>query len=423
MINYSKLAILFLVIIILIIASLFSFLETSVISITEYKLKMLKEKYMWAKYAYKLKHELNKVLIFSLFGNSLFNAAFTTITTVLVADLLIDYTRGIILPLTTILIAFIIIVFSEALPKIIAAKSPVVVLSVIAIPLYYIFIFSKPIIWALDKIVYTITKLFTFNNNEATTLEELKIIIADEKMPFKAKHRSILLNSLKIKDITIKEVLIPLRMVESINISGDIELICKQIYTTHHTQIIVYDGKIDNIIGYIHIKDILAIDKEAMNKENLVKIIRPIHFVSDFFPIVQQIHRAQKFKSRIFGVINEYGDVLGVACLEDMLEMIFGDYTTESPQQRNLAIKNSQNELIVDGTMLIRELNEMYNLDIDLFTDALTINGLILKTLNGIPNIGVSFKLKNLVFEVISVGTYWVERVKISILIDLEKGN
>ena len=207
MINYSKLAVLFLVIIILIIASLFSLLETSVVSITEYKLKMLKEKYLWAKYAYKLKHELNKVLIFSLFGNSLFNAAFTTITTVLVADLLIDFTRGIILPLTTILIAFIIIVFSEALPKIIAAKSPVVVLSFIAIPLYYIFIFSKPIIWALDRIVYTITKLFSINNNESTTLEELKIIIADEKMPFKAKHRSILLNSLKIKDITIKEVL------------------------------------------------------------------------------------------------------------------------------------------------------------------------------------------------------------------------
>jgi Mg2+/Co2+ transporter CorB len=99
-----------------------------------------------------------------------------------------------------------------------------------------------------------------------------------------------------------------------------------------------------------------------------------------------------------------------------MLEMVFGNFTTESPQQKTLSIKTDNNEIIVDGTMLIRDLNDKYNLNIATYDDAKTINGLVLNILNGIPNVGVCFKLENLIFEVISIGSYWVERVKIRVL-------
>jgi Mg2+/Co2+ transporter CorB len=132
--------------------------------------------------------------------------------------------------------------------------------------------------------------------------------------------------------------------------------------------------------------------------------------------IVKQINRSSRKKTRIFVVINEYGDVLGIACLEDMLEMVFGNFTTESPQQKTLSIKTVDNNIIVDGTMLLRDLNDTYNLDIKISNDAKTVNGLVLKVLHGIPNVGVCFKLQNLIFEVISMGNYWVERVKITVL-------
>ncbi len=414
MILNSKLITLLLIIVILICASLFSFLETATVAISEHRLKVLKDKHKWAKYAYNLKLQLDSVLIFSLFGNSLFNAVFTTLTTLVTASLLRGFDESILLPITTVFIAFIIIIFSEAIPKIIASKSPVITLKWVAPPLYYIFLISKPVVWFLDQIVVFITKFLKIKDTDITTAAELKAIIAGKNSPFKEKHRSILLNSIDLEEIAIKEVLIPLRMVEAVDISSDINLIKRKVYTTHHTQIIVYDTTIDNIIGYFHVKDVLHLNQEILDLKELKRILRPILYVNDFIPIIRQIHRAQKYRKRIFVVINEYGDTLGIACLEDMFEMIFGDFTTESLQQKYLVVKNQENQLIVDGTMLIRELNELYNLGIGLNVDTLTVNGLVLKQLNGIPNVGVCFRINNLVFEVINVGQYWVERVKIS---------
>ncbi len=413
MIFDSLLFTLFVILFILICASLFSFLETATVAISEHKLKLMQDKYRWAKYAYLLKQQLNSVLIFSLFGNSLFNAVFTTLSTIIVAELLYGFDNHIILPLTTISIAFFIIIFSEALPKIIASKSPLRTLSFISIPLYYLFCVCKPIVWFIDGLIRGITMFFNINATDTTTAEELKSIIADKNSPFTGQHRSILLNSIDMEAITVKEVLIPLRMVESIDISGDMEAVAKKIITTHHTQIIVYDKKIDNIIGFIHVKNILSLDE--IDENSLHQILRPINFVNDFMPIIKQIQRAQKLKSRIFVVINEYGDILGIACLEDMFEMIFGDFTTEAPQTKRLVVQNESNQLIVDGAMLIRELNELYNLDLPLTATTLTVNGLVLRILNTIPSVGVCFKIKNIIFEVISTGPYWVERVRISV--------
>ena len=417
MIIYSKLLTLVLVIIALIIASLFSFLETATVAVSKHRLESLKEEAIWAKYAFLLKQNLEKVLIFSLFGNSLFNALFTTLTTVLILDLISGLIpKELLLPVATLFIALFIIIFSEAVPKIIAAKSPINILRIISIPLYYVFIICKPIIWLIDKIVFVIAWIFISSNGDSMSLEEIKAIIADKNVPFLEKHRSILLKSMNLEKLTVKEVLIPLRMVEAIDINGDMQLTYKKIYTSHHTRMIVYSDHIDNIIGYIHVKDVISLEQNRFNKEELSKIVRPIDFVGDFIPIVKQINWAGRFKKRIFVVINEYGDILGIACLEDMLEMVFGNFTTEAPGQKTLAIKNAQNQIIADGTMLIRELNDLYRLGILLAEDAMTVNGLVLKFLHGIPNVGVCFKLDNLIFEVISVGDYWVERVKITII-------
>jgi Mg2+/Co2+ transporter CorB len=412
--DYAKLLSLIGIFIVLAIGGLFSFLETATVAVSEYRLKALKEKHLWASYAYKLKLELNQVLIFSLFGNSLANTVFTTLSTFLLVHVLRDVDEGLILPIATVIVALLIIIFSEALPKIIAAKSPILTLKIVSIPAYYVFIVSRPIIWLIDRMILTITKILCIKGSEAASLEEVKAIIADKRSPFKDKHRSILLNSIELENIPIKEVLIPLRMVESINMQDSVANIYRKIYTTHHTRIIVYEDSIDNIIGFLHAKDVLSVEKNAQTKADIYQRIRPITFVNDFILIIRQIHIAQKHRDRIFIVVNEYGDILGIACLEDMLEIIFGDFTTESPQQKYLAIKNDENQLIVDGTMLIRELNELYHLQIEIMPDALTINGVVLKTLNGIPNIGVCFRLKNLIFEVINVGLYWVERVKIT---------
>lgn len=414
----AQLIYIFILLATLFIGSLFSALETATVAISEHRLLSLQAENLWARYAYKLKMDLNKVLLFSLFANSLFNTIFTTLSTITVTALLYHLNSEYILPISTLIIAFFIIIFSEAIPKIIAAKSPVATLKLIAIPMYYLFLLCKPMVLLINQIVYQITRLLKITRTEYTSMEELKAIIADKNSPFKSKHKTILLNSMELENIIIKEVLIPLRMVEAIDINDDLDIIRRQIYTTHHTRIIVYQATIDNIIGFLHVKDLLSIfeDEDEFTLSALTELIRPIEFVHDFISIIKQIHHAQKYKNRIFVIINEYGDILGIGCLEDMLEMVFGDFTTESPQQQYLVVKNENNQLIVDGTMLIRELNELCDLAIPVDSEALTINGFVLKTLLGLPNSGVCFRLNNLIFEIINVGPYWVERVKITIL-------
>ncbi|HLX52771.1 MAG TPA: CNNM domain-containing protein, partial [Aquella sp.] len=364
MIANSQLITSIVLLLVLLMGSLFSLLETAAVAISEHKLEALKDQKIWARYAYLLKKELEKVLIFSLFGNSLFNAMFTILATVLVSDVVANrFDMHIILPFTTLGIALFIIIFSEAMPKVIAARNPTLVLKIIVFPSYYLFFICKPVIWLIDKIVYVFTR-FIKATEDAASLEELKAIIADKRSPLKGKHRSILLNSMKLDSLTIKEVLIPLRMVEAINLNGNIQAIYKQIHTSHHTRMPVYEDTMDNITGFIHVKDILSLEQDNLTLAALAQIVRPIEFISDFMSIVKQINRSSRKKTRIFVVINEYGDILGIACLEDMLEMVFGNFTTESPQQKALSVKTVDNNIIVDGTMLLRDLNDMYKLDI-----------------------------------------------------------
>ncbi|MEN9946734.1 MAG: hypothetical protein RLZZ293_1120 [Pseudomonadota bacterium] len=402
-------------IVLLIIASLFSFLETASVAISEHKLISLAQTQLWATYALKLKRKLEQVLIFSLFGNSFFNALVSTISTMLVIKIFGDG-QQLILSIATLIVTLLIIIFSEATPKIIASRDPVIVLRLIAIPLYFVFILTRPIIWLIDQIVYLLTRLLGIGNADGTSLDELRAIIADKKSPFEEQHRSILLNSLDLQQLAIKEVVIPLRNIEIINLHDNIDNLRQQLRHAQHTRIIVCEGESENIIGFIHVKDVLAlIDNYQLT--DLRSIIRKISFLPDFVLIIPQLNLAQTQRERIFVVVNEYGDVLGIACLEDMLEIVFGDFTTDAPHRRYLMIEEFDGQYIVDGATLVREFNEAYKLNLPLHYDALSINGLLMKYFGAIPPANCCIKVDNYCFEVLQIGDYWVERVRISQII------
>ena len=399
----------------LLLASLFSFLETASVATSEHRLMSLAKTNSWARYALKLKRELEPVLIFSLFGNSFFNALVTMLSTMLVMHLFGEE-QHLILTLATLFVTLMIIIFSEAAPKIIAAKNPTLVLRLVATPLYYLFIVTKPLVWFIDKIVYLITRLLGVGNADGTSMDELKAIIADKRSPFKESHRSILLNSLELEELTVKEVVIPLRNVEMLDLEDEIEPIREQLRQSHHTRVIVCQGSIDNILGYLHVKDVLTLAHNEYRKKDLTRLIRKISFIPDFTQIIRQITRAQKVRERIFIVVNEYGDALGMACIEDMLEIVFGDFTTDAPHRSYLMVRENEVNFIVDGATLVREFNEAYQLNLPFSYDAMSVNGLILKHMRAIPPSNICFRINNIVFEVLQVGAYWVERVRITVI-------
>jgi Mg2+/Co2+ transporter CorB len=399
--------------ILLLLASLFSFLETATVAISEHRLLVMAREHRWAQLALRLKHQLEQVLIFSLFGNSLFNAMLTTVSTMLVLDTFGGGNPWI-LPGSTLGVTLLIIIFSEAAPKIIAAKAPVAVLRIITIPLYYLFRLSRPLIWGIDKIVYLITLILGIGNNDGTSVDELRAIIADKRSPFHESHRSILLNSLELEQLTVREVIIPLRNVEMLNLDDEMQQLRQQLRQTHHTRLIVYKESTANIIGYIHVKDVLTLAHEDYEIQDLYNLVRKVPFIPDFLLIIKQLKSAQKNRERIFVVVNEYGDTLGIACLEDMLEIVFGDFTTDAPHRSYLMVQESADSFIVDGATLVREFNEAYGLNIKFAYDAMSINGLIMKHLGCVPSVGICFRLGAVCFEVLQVGKFWAERVRVT---------
>ncbi len=406
-----NIAIVIIVLSVLLLAGLFSALETAVVAISEHQLLSLKHRFLWASYAYKLKRQLSQVLIFSLFGNSVFNTIFTTLSIFFIVKLIALFAaEQVAYSITTFLIALFIIIFSEALPKIIAAKSPNRTLSLLVIPFYYVFLVTRPAIYLIDKIVACISNLVP-NAVNSPSFDELREIIADESVPFKDNHRFIMLNSIDLESITIREVLIPMRSVEVIDFADDVEFILQQIHTSHHTRIIVYKNHFNNILGSIHLKDVLGLPDDEITHDMLSAIIKPLSHVYDFWSVVKQIHHAQVHKEQLFVVLNEYGDVLGIACLDDMFEMMVGSFTTDAPYRKSLVVHNDSNELIVDGIVTLRELSLSYGLKF--ISRAFTLNGLILDMYDGIPNVGMCFKLNSYILEIISVRDYWVDRVKI----------
>lgn len=401
-------------IVILFIASVFACLETATVAVSEHRLMSLAKTKSWAKYALVLKKELDRILIFSLFGNSLFNAALTTLSTMLILEAVKDSGHWV-LTLATLMVTLIIIIFSEATPKIIASKSPLNVLRFISIPLYYIFIVSKPIIWLIDRIVYGFTRLVGVGAADGTSLDDLRAIVEDKRIPFIEKHRSILKNSVEFDNILIKDVVVPLRQVEMIDICDDVNKNIAKLAASHHGNIIVYQKSVDNLIGYIKTRDLLS---GCLNHSevDLTKVLRKITFVQDFLPIVKQLPLLQHAGQSIFAVVNEYGAVLGIATIFDMVEVVFGSLTTDAPSKKNLIIKKSNTEYIVDGAALIRDLNDLYALELPIEFDALSVNGLINKYLRMIPRSGVCLKLGNTVFEVMQANDFGVERVRLIIV-------
>lgn len=396
---------------VLFIAATFACLETATVAVSEHRLISLAKTNSWARHALYLKRELDKILIFSLFGNNLFNAALTTLSTMLVLDVVKESGHWL-LTVVTLLVTLIIIIFSEATPKIIASKASLQVLRWLAIPMYYTFIVCRPIIWLIDKIVYGFTQLLGIGAADGTSLDDLRAIISDKRIPFIDQHRMIMKNSIEFEQLLVKDVVIPLRQVEMIDINADHQQNLKKISRANHSKMIVYANNVDNIIGYIKVRELLG-KYGTITPSGLKKIIRPLSFIQDFLPVIKQLSYLQKLKQNLFVVVNEYGNILGIASATDMVELVFGDFTTDVADKKDLVIRKSEYEFIVDGAMLIREFNELYQQNLPVEFDALTVNGLIVKFLRMIPSHGTCFKINNAVFEILQAGDFGVERVRL----------
>jgi Mg2+/Co2+ transporter CorB len=383
----------------------FSAAETSMMAINRHRLSHLVRKDVrGAKLTGRLLSKIDKLLGSILFGNTLVNVTAAAITNILILRLF--GTSELALLFGTLLITFLLLVFSEIMPKIIAASYPERVAlpsSYLLAPLITLF---HPVVVVAGGIVKGFLlllriKIQTDQSKQRMTLEELRGLVLDAEHFLPRKHQKMLLNLVDLERITVNDVMIPRNQIESLDINTDQDALRQQIITCHHTLLPVYADTPGNIIGILHIKRIPALFHESrLDATQLRDVLYEPYFIPSDTPLLQQLQQFQERHARLGLVVDEYGELLGLVTLENILEEIVGEFTTQSPSQTGKFLRQDDGSILLEGSSSLRELNRKLGLHLPL-DSAKTLNGLILDHLENIPETGTSLKIAGYPIEII----------------------
>ncbi|MDD4912709.1 MAG: CNNM domain-containing protein [Sideroxydans sp.] len=406
-------ALLGILLLLLVFGAWFSAAETSMMAINRYRLNhLIRKGSRSAKLTGRLLSKVDKLLGSILFGNTLLNVAAAAVTNILI--LRIFGASELALLLGTLLITFILLVFSEIMPKIIAASHPERVAlpsSYLLTPLITLF---HPVVFLATAVVKSFLWLFrikvqTDQSKQKVTLEELRGLVLEAEHFLPRKHQKMLLNLVDLERITVNDVMVPRNQIEALDIGAEPDSLRQQIITCHHTLIPVYAGTQSNIIGILHIKRVLPLlQEEWADTLQLREILQEPYFIPSDTPLLKQLQQFQERQARMSLVVDEYGELLGLVTLENILEEIVGDFTTQSPSQTGKFLRHEDGSLLLEGSSSLRDLNRKLGLHLPL-GEAKTLNGLILEHLESIPEPGTSLKIGNYAIEIIQTQDHAVK--------------
>ncbi len=348
--------------------------------------------------------KVDKLLGSILLGNTLLNVAAATLTEFIVLRL---YGHNQLAMLVgTLLITLMLLIFSEILPKIIAASYP----ERIALPSSYLLTplitLFHPVVSVASAIVKGVLWLLririqTDQSKHKMTLEELRGLVLDAEHYLPRQHQKMLLNLVDLERISVNHVMIPRNQIESLDIGADQGTLRQQITTCHHTLLPVYADTPGNIIGILHIKRAAALLAEPeLDVGALREVLNEPYFIPSDTPLLRQLQQFQERHARLGLVVDEYGELLGLVTLENILEEIVGEFTTQSPSQTGKFLRQDDGSMLLEGASSLRDLNRKLGLHFPL-DGAKTLNGLILEHLEDIPEPGTSIKIAGYPIEII----------------------
>ena len=395
--------------------------ETSLMSLNRYRLKhLVKEGHRGAKLASILLAETDKLLGVILLCNNFVNAASATLVTVITVELLGEGEW--VLMLGTLAVTFAILIFSEISPKVIAAAYPEKIGVIVSFILYPLLKALYPVVWFVNLFVKGLLKLFRINVsfNEATnalTMDELRSIVTDAGNFLPKKHRTILLNLFELEKITVDDVMTAHTLVDVINFDDPIEDILQHISTSHHTRLPIREGDHEEIIGIIHVRKVINQlrsyhNNESFDKEALREIMSEPYYIPSGTPLYTQIQQFQENHERLALIVDEYGEFKGLITLEDILEEVIGDFTTQSPSRTGSYKQEEDGSWLVDGSSSLRDLNKKLKLQLPL-DGPRTLNGLVIEHFEDIPEPNTSFRVAKHTLEIVQTQDRIVKSVKI----------
>ena len=395
----------------------FSMAETSMMAANRYRLRSAASLgSRGARLALTLLDQTDKLLGIILLCNNLVNAAAATLVSVITIQLFGN--EEWVLGVSTLGVTFLILVFSEITPKVIGANHANRLACVVSYPLTGLLKGLYFVVWFVNLFVAGLLGLLRLRDagdgtSQNLSTEELRTMVLESGAFIPPKHRSILVNLFELEDITVEDVMTPRNQIEAVNIAEPMEVIQGHLATCYHTRQPVFDGEMNAVIGVLHVRRLLAHSFEnRLSVADIRELLTRPYFIPASTPIYSQLQFFQENRERLGLVVDEYGELLGLVTLEDIIEELIGKFTTSTPGAADKLTWRDDGSVIVDGGQNLRTLNRKLDLALPL-DGPKTLNGLLLEHLQDIPESGVSVKIAGVPIEVVQAEDRRIKNARI----------
>lgn len=413
--NDAPLGLLFtLLFVLILISGFFSSSETSMLSLNRYRLKhLMGSGHKGARRASKLLERPDRLIGLILIGNNLVNILASAIATVIAIRLYGD--AGI--AVATIVLTLVILIFAEITPKTVAALHPEKLafpFSLILVPLLKLFM---PLVLAINSITNGLLRLLGFRpdvqEGEALSQEELRTIVTESGTMIPGRHRRMLTNILDLEQVTVDDIMVPRNEVYGIDLDDSDQTILQQLQGSTHTLLPVWREDINNLQGILHMRDLTRVLTDGgLCREALQRELQTPYFVPENTPLHTQLRQFQLKKLRLGVVVDEYGDLMGLVTLEDILEEIVGEFTSNLAEDSEEMHTQPDGSTICSGTVHIRDLNRHRGWSLP--TDGpKTIGGLALEALEAFPAGQVAVQIPGYLVQVLDIEGRTISKVRI----------
>lgn len=386
----------------ILISAFFSSSETAMMAINRYRLKHAAKTNPRARLVSKLLTRPDRLLTVVLIGNSFANIAAASIATIIGVRLFGEIGAL----YATMLVAIIVLLFAEITPKIIASQKPELLSYMAATPLNLTIKALFPLVWAANILSNGLLYLMGVKDYKKTldilTMDELRTMVNEAGALLPTQHKSMLTSILDLENITVEDIMIPRNEIVGIDLNDDDATILTRIRGSQHTLLPIYRDDIDDIYGVIHMRQLTHhLIKHEFSKPKLLELSEKPYFVPEGTHLHTQLINFKRTKNRFGLVVDEYGDILGLVTLADILEEIVGEFTTAVPYASRIT-PQSDNTYLIDGTMNIRYINQTMQWHLPI-TNAKTISGAIIEYLEFIPTANTCVLLNNYPIEILLV--------------------
>jgi Mg2+/Co2+ transporter CorB len=403
-------------VLLLTLSGFFSSTETALMSINRYRLRhRAREGSLGARTAERLLAQPDRLIGVILVCNNFVNSAAAAIVTVISLTLGGEAYAAIGVGIFTVVL----IIFGEVAPKTYGALYPERLALPAALVYDVLLKILYPIVWATNLLANGVLRLMGISREKAgiTSLsrEELRTVVAEASTVIPHRHQRMLMSILDLERINVEDIMVPRNEIAGLDVSDDWDDILDQLRDSRHTRIPVFDGSVDELVGILHMKKVARLlARGELDREQLVALARSRepYYVPEGTSLNTQLVNFQRQRRRVAFVVDEYGDVQGLVTLEDLLEEIVGEFTSDTSSLHKDVHREKGGTFIVNASASVRTLNRKMGWSLPT-SGPRTLNGLIVEYLETIPDPGTSLRVNDYSIDILQTGDNAVKTVRL----------